>query len=402
MEQKNMLSIIVTVYNMETYIHQCINSILNQTYSNYEIVIIDDGSTDNSPGICDGFAKVNPKVKVIHQKNVGLVCARKRGIKEASGEFIGFVDGDDWIEPVMYAEMMRVLIESGTDFIDTGYFEEDGTVSHKRVAAGTGGTIILSEERKKIMIEHILNTDDTEDKIYPSIWTKVFKKELLEKAYGGVEPSAFLGEDLVNLLYCIYEAGSVCLLREAYYHYRYREMSMAHYVDIDKLFKVGDLFRCIRGILKSHGDEPEIKKVVNEKYVNALLDCLDSLTTQGDRIYRYYFQDIDKIIWKKVVLYGAGTVGKSYYNQFMHNYDVTLTAWVDKNYRKLNAQYCSVRNPEIIRVMDFDIIVIALLDWEKAHIVMDSLIKMGVPFEKIIWSKPRLRFLCEEKVNKSI
>ena len=395
MEQKKLLSIIVTVYNLEKYINECIDSILNQTYDNFEIVIIDDGSTDNSPQICDDYARSNPQVKVIHQKNAGLVSARNRGIREASGEFIGFVDGDDWIEPNMYSEMMQVLLESNADFIDTGYIEEYETKSERRVAAGISRTLVLTETCKQVVLEHILKPEDAEDKIYPSFWSKVYKKKLLENAYCRVDPLAFLGEDLVGLLLCIYEADNVYLLRNAYYHYRHRETSMAHFVDTDKLYKIGNLFQCIKRIIADHGNDPHLQKIVNEKYVNAMLDCLDNLTMAGDRINRYYYDDIDSIKGKKVVLYGAGAVGKSYFNQFACNQAITLAAWVDRNYLTLKNQYYSIENPESIQYVNYDIIVIAMLDMEKVQTVMHDLAQTGIPLERIIWKKPRLRFLGE-------
>lgn len=394
MEHNYLLSIIVTVYNMEKYINQCIDSILNQTYDNIEIIIIDDGSTDSSPQICDGYANNNPLFKVIHQKNAGVVSARSRGIREASGEYIGFVDGDDWIESNMYSEMMEALLESNADFIDTGYIEEYGISAQRRVAGGVSRTIILSEKHKKQMVEHILRPEDAEDKIYPSHWSKIYKKSLLSSTYDKVDSSAFLGEDLVNLLLCIYEAKSVCLLRRAYYHYRNREGSLVHYVDIDKLFKIGNLFQCIKKIVANHEDDSNIQKIVDEFYVSALLDCLDGLSTGGSKICRYFYEDIESIVGKRVVLYGAGAVGQSYFNQFICNSVITLTSWVDRNYLKLNNQ-CLIKSPEIIRDIDFDVIVVAMLDFKMAQTVMEHLVKMGVPNEKIIWKKPKLRFLGE-------
>ena len=319
--------------------------------------------------------------------------ARRKGIKEASGEFIGFVDGDDWIEPNMYSEMMQILLESDADFIDTGYIEEDGQVSWRRVAGGVSRTVTLSKSQKKLMIEHILMPEDAEDKIYPSHWSKIYKKRLLKSAYNKVDPSAFLGEDLVNLICCVYEADSVYLLRKAYYHYRYRGGSLVHYADVEKLFRIGDLFKCIKKVITDQGEDLGVQKIVDEKYVNALLDCLDSLTTMEDKINRYFYSNIDEIVGKRIILYGAGMVGKSYYNQFICDQRVILAAWTDRNYLELNNQYCLIKDPEIIRSIEFDAIVIAMLHFEKAQIVMDNLVKMGVPSEKIIWEKPKLRFL---------
>ena len=115
MENK-MLSIIVPVYNVEPYLRKCLDSIVNQTYRDLEILVIDDGSTDGSGKICDEY-KRDERVKVFHMKNRGLSCARNLGLDEAQGEWIGFVDSDDWIEPDMYEchwkpEQMLLIVDT--------------------------------------------------------------------------------------------------------------------------------------------------------------------------------------------------------------------------------------------------------------------------------------------------
>lgn len=97
-----MISIIVPVYNVEKYLERCIESIVNQTYKDIEIILVDDGSPDNCSVICDRYAEKDNRIKVIHKQNGGLINARKSGLEIAQGDYIGFVDSDDWIEPEMY------------------------------------------------------------------------------------------------------------------------------------------------------------------------------------------------------------------------------------------------------------------------------------------------------------
>ena len=110
-----MISIIVPVYKVEPYIHQCIRSILNQTYRDIEILLIDDGSTDKCGEICEEYARIDSRIQVFHTENKGLSAARNLGLMEAKGEYIGFVDSDDWIEPDMYESLLRQLGESEAD-----------------------------------------------------------------------------------------------------------------------------------------------------------------------------------------------------------------------------------------------------------------------------------------------
>lgn len=114
-EAQQLISVIVPVYNVEKYIHRCVDSILNQTYRNLEIILVDDGSPDNCGKICDKYAEADPRVKVIHQKNAGLSEARNAGINIAAGEYIAFVDSDDYIEQNMYETMYSELILNKAD-----------------------------------------------------------------------------------------------------------------------------------------------------------------------------------------------------------------------------------------------------------------------------------------------
>ncbi len=102
---EDLISIIVPIYRVEDYLEECIESILNQTYKNLEILLIDDGSDDNCPKICDKYSEIDKRIKVIHKENGGIDSARKVGVLESKGVYIGYVDGDDWIEPTMFEKL---------------------------------------------------------------------------------------------------------------------------------------------------------------------------------------------------------------------------------------------------------------------------------------------------------
>lgn len=109
---KPLLSIIVPCYNVASFLPRCIESLIKQTYVNVEILLIDDGSTDDTPILCDQYAKVDSRVKVIHQENHGSSASREIGLKHIKGDFVTFVDADDWVHPDMYSIMTQDLIES--------------------------------------------------------------------------------------------------------------------------------------------------------------------------------------------------------------------------------------------------------------------------------------------------
>ena len=114
---KATISIIVPIYNVERYLVQCIDSILNQTYKEIQVILVDDGSTDSSGKICDEYRQKDNRIVVIHQENKGLVAARKEGLKKSAGEYVGFVDGDDYIEPQMYARLLAIMESTEADIV---------------------------------------------------------------------------------------------------------------------------------------------------------------------------------------------------------------------------------------------------------------------------------------------
>ena len=127
MNNQPLLSVIIPVYKVEKYLRRCLDSIVNQTYKNLEIILVDDGSPDNSGKICDEYAQNDKRIKVIHQKNKGQGAARNTGIIAANGELITFVDSDDWIENNTYEIMVSKLLQYELDIIKCAIVETDGS-----------------------------------------------------------------------------------------------------------------------------------------------------------------------------------------------------------------------------------------------------------------------------------
>ena len=128
---KGLISVIVPVYNVEKYLDKCVQSIVNQTYKNLEIILVDDGSTDHCPALCDEWAKKDERIQVIHKKNGGLSSARNTAIDVISGEYVIFVDSDDWIDLDMIASMLEFAETNDADIVSGGFYFEstDGTSS---------------------------------------------------------------------------------------------------------------------------------------------------------------------------------------------------------------------------------------------------------------------------------
>lgn len=121
--EEKLLSVIVPVYKVEPYLHRCVDSIRNQTYKNLQIILVDDGSPDNCGKICDEYAELDARIIVVHQENRGLSGARNTGLRYAKGEYVAFVDSDDWIAPTMYETLVRMIERNDLDMARCGITE---------------------------------------------------------------------------------------------------------------------------------------------------------------------------------------------------------------------------------------------------------------------------------------
>src|SRR3990167_7926574 len=118
------ISVIVPIFRIEPYLPKCVESLLKQSFLNFELILVDDGSPDNCPQICDDYAKLDPRVRVIHKENGGLLSARKAGLKAATGKYISYVDGDDWVDKY-YLDILYKLMEANeADLVVTAHFRE--------------------------------------------------------------------------------------------------------------------------------------------------------------------------------------------------------------------------------------------------------------------------------------
>lgn len=168
-----MISVIIAVYNIENYIAKCIESVMNQTYRDLEIILVNDGSTDYSGQICEEYAQKDNRIRVIHKKNGGLGAARNTGLKWAHGEFIAFVDGDDWIENTMYEEMINLAVEKAADLVVCRY----RCIYKEHVTDNSTDSVIVFEEPLSMLIKGL--EEDEKVLIQHAAWNKLYHRKLL-------------------------------------------------------------------------------------------------------------------------------------------------------------------------------------------------------------------------------
>ena len=263
-----MYSIIVPIYKVEPYLVQCIESVLAQTHKDFELILVDDGSPDRCPQICDEYAKKDSRVKVVHKENGGLVSARKAGLAAATGAYICFVDGDDFIAEDMLAVYEAVLQNQEVDMICAGCSSCCGdtiTPMKQSIPEGLYDKAALQE----VVYPQMLSKEPFHTFfVFPSVALKCFKKELLEKIYPAVPNEMALGEDTAVTYPALRLANTVYVVEHYGYRYRVNQDSMTHAYDKKLYNKIRNLLCYLR---KLEGTPVEICEKQLDKYTVYLL-----------------------------------------------------------------------------------------------------------------------------------
>lgn len=217
-----LISIIVPVYNVEEYLPKCLDSIVNQTYKNLEIILVDDGSTDNSSKICDKYGEKDKRIKVIHKENAGVVEARISGVNNSSANYIMFIDSDDFIDTKMIKTMWDSMTYTNVDLVCCQYFDyyDENTIIESPVRPEIG---LYNKEKIENLLKYNFLYDSRTGIAGYNLFlcTKIIKKDkvlqCLEKGKG-----LFYGEDQVSILCLLYNIDNMLILSDYLYYYRKR------------------------------------------------------------------------------------------------------------------------------------------------------------------------------------
>lgn len=267
---KNILvSIIVPVYNVGNCIHRCIQSIINQTYPNLEIILVNDGSTDNSGKIIDEYSLKDSRIKTLHKKNGGVTSARKSGWKLSHGEYCMFVDSDDFLQDDCIEFFLNCFNKTDCEIV-TGWYD-----------------MVYDNEIVAVECKHILGLFNIEDYVqnsvkcingFQSIWIGMFKSKLFCENIFEIDRSFFRGEDSTTFIGVLNNANHILVTSKIFYHYYQRDNSVTHVQPIELLY-----------VLKLHELQYEIikyKKYYAPILINTLLACYYK-ETDKDRKFGY-------------------------------------------------------------------------------------------------------------------
>ncbi|MCI9359414.1 MAG: glycosyltransferase family 2 protein [Hungatella sp.] len=374
--EKDLISVIVPIYNVAAFLPKCIDSIMNQTYSVLEIILVDDGSKDDSGKICDEYKKRDPRIKIIHHKsNLGTVRARKSGFLNSSGSIITFLDGDDWIEPIMYEELYSTMKKHEVDIVTSTFIMESGSnsyISENKLSEGIYGL----EVKRDVFAKHIFKSFST------SANNKIFKREIVAQYMMDVDDQIYgCHDDTAWVIPALLEANNFYNKNSSYYHYRIHRNSVTHRYSPLWLQKLNLVILHLINCSEKYNWSEEIKEMLNY-FINSSI--IDGISHISDKVlFPQYYVDINETVFgKKIVLYGAGKVGRSLYQFFKKTKLCEIVLWVDKK----SDLYEEVKDIKLIKETDFDLILIAVLNKSMAMDIKQSLTEYE---DRCIWVEPQ-------------
>ena len=391
MNYQYLVSVIVPVYNVEKYVRKCIESIIKQTYQNLQIILIDDGSTDRSGKICEKYAGIDARIEVIHQRNSGSVKARKAGLLLAKGEYIGFVDADDYVEPDFYANMLAIIVEGNIDFVHSGYVIEKG-MSREACISYKAGMYDISGSQAEFISTYIFKVNNSFHMSH-NLWSKLFKADLVKSCFLQLPDDQVRGEDLLCMCLCILRSKRIFLDTMVGYHYVMREESITHKAVIENVIDYGALYSHLLNMFSQYGGLETIRDEMGRYFRDFYINFF-AFQLKADNILIYQYDDTDSLRGKRVVLYCAGKVGQDYYTQLSKYGEINIVAWADKHFENYKFDYREVVGVEKISSYDFDILLIAVSDEFIADEIRSGFVKNGIQEDKIVW-KPPVRILAE-------
>ena len=388
-----LISVIVPVYNTEKYLAKCIGSILNQSYTNLELILVDDGSTDSSGNICDEFASRDSRIKVLHQNNAGHQVARNAGIEMATGVYISFIDSDDFIDSKMYEILLGKIGDA--DLITSGLQNEstDGLPLSTCVDNYPPGIYNSPKEIDYIFNNLLLFSSGESNGVIGGLSNnavdKIFKTSIVKKMYKRASIGIRLEEDyLFCMLYALL-CTSFVVTNDIYYHYIKHSDSITAHHDRHFISDREKVYHALYDAITGHQYEGRLKEQLDKRTAFFLFSHYASKIGFTDKpiFPTYDFPDYPLIFNKRIVLFGAGTVGKSYHFWIKKHNIADIVLWVDN--KLIDDGKNIIQSPKKILVTEYDYIVIAVLNENTAEDIKQQLYDLNVEQMKVIWYKPQ-------------
>lgn len=290
------ISLIVPVYNTEGYLKRCVDSLLNQRYKNLEIILVDDGSTDQSGKICDEYTCENKNIKVIHKKNGGLVSAWKCGVKESTGEYLCFIDSDDWADAQMVEEMADCLSGSWREIVSSDYVIEKENGNRRKVYQEIKPGEYIGDQLKNQVVCELLGNEKRP--VSFSRCMKLISRDLIVQNMCYSDPEIRMGEDVTIMFPALIDCERLVIMdHKIYYHYFYADNSMVHGYDSGLYQNIQLLYRIIDKVINdkiADTRREEMRKGAQREYLLLLFLVLKNEARGNPNGYRRNILEICK------------------------------------------------------------------------------------------------------------
>ena len=378
------ISVIVPIYRIEAYLPQCVESLLNQSFQDFELILVDDGSPDGCPQICDAYAEKDPRVRVIHKENGGLVSARKEGLRQARGKYIAFVDGDDWVDNY-YLDILYKLAEANdSDLVVTGHFREfNGKI--ETIKPKTAGIYNQRELQEEILPNAIYNGQFCEHGISTYVWNKLFKRELLGQVLFDVPNEIIMGEDAAITYSYLAVCNRLTISKIPLYYYRQRHDSIVKSIEDPQMeyYRLGLLMHYLKTKLQPVLDEQNLNEQIRYYlYSQILVRSGGLIYGKEDELLFNPFVDVKP--GSDVIVYSSGSFGQHILTTNKKNRFFNIVRWIDLDYHELHVDEIYVSPISAFENDAFDHLIIATINPSSYQAIKRELSLMGVDRERIV------------------
>jgi glycosyltransferase involved in cell wall biosynthesis len=378
------ISVIVPIYNIEAYLSKCIDSILDQSFTDFELILVDNGSPDNCPLICDEYGSKDNRIKVIHKEHGELLSGRKEGLRNAKGKYVAYIDGDDWVDKFYLDILFKLAEVNNSDLVMTGHFREfDGKI--ETVRPPYTGVFEENEIKSSILPKAMYNGTFCEHEISTYVWSKLFKRELLNEILFEVPGEIVMGEDAAITYAYLSISKKLTISSIPLYYYRQRHDSILKSIKKTTV----EFYRL--GLLKNFL-EIKLSPVLDKDNLNTqILYYLYSLIlvrsgglihdASGNIIYNPFLKTKKN---SKVVVYSSGSFGQHILSSNSKSNFFQIVKWIDIDSHEMNIGDNYVEPISSIVNTAFDFLIIATINPSAFKSIKSELALMGIDSKKIV------------------
>lgn len=294
------VTVVIPVYNVEKYLDRCIQSVVNQTYEHLEIILVDDGSPDNCPQMCDDWAKRDKRIKVVHKKNAGLGMARNTGIEHATGEYICFFDSDDYIELDAIEACVQLAQKERVDIVAFGNdrITQKGAVLSKRIPNPPRKVFSGEEVRKNLLPKTLSYDPKTGENWHLSLsgCFALFSVSLIETHHWRfVSEREIICEDFYSVLQLYAKAEKVAIIDRVFYHYTVNVCSLSHTYREDRYERIADFYKKLLSLCDELGATEFVAVEAAATFAGLSIGCFKQIVASKEKLSQKLTK-IEKIV----------------------------------------------------------------------------------------------------------